>query len=303
MRAEADKEQQEDEGSQSEGADQKQAHKSDDLHPKLNEQEQKDVEERSAASAQVVYGAIQKEGEEEIERPPSALAWSGLAAGLSMGFSLVGEGLLHAMLPDEPWRPLVAKFGYSLGFLLVILGRQQLFTENTLTPILPLMTRKDLETFVKVARLWAVVLATNLLGALIFGAVVGNTSVFNDDIKKSLTDVSLLSLQPDFWTIMLRGVFAGWLIALMVWLLPSAETARVAVIIIVTYVVGVASFSHVIAGAVEMFYLASTGAAGWGQVIGGYLVPTLIGNIVGGVALVAALNHAQVVSGSGEGEK
>src|SRR5690349_18871699 len=88
------------------------AYKSGEVQPKLNEEEQKEVEERSAPSAQVVYGAIQKEGEEELERPSSALAWSGLAAGLSMGFSFVAETLLRSGLPDEPWRQLISKLGY-----------------------------------------------------------------------------------------------------------------------------------------------------------------------------------------------
>src|SRR3954467_9003118 len=103
------------------------------------EKEQKvdqEAEDRSAPSGKVVYHAIVKEADEELERSVAALFWSGLAAGLSMGFSLVGEAILRAHLPDEPWRPLVAKIGYSFGFLIVILGRQQLFTENTLTPML-----------------------------------------------------------------------------------------------------------------------------------------------------------------------
>src|SRR5437868_6135333 len=122
------------------------------------EVEEQEIEDRAAPSGKIVYKAILKEGEEELERSSSALFWSGLAAGLSMGFSLVTEGLLTAYLPDARWRPLVAKFGYSIGFLIVILGRQQLFTENTLTPILPLLKRKDGGTILNVLRLWAVVL-------------------------------------------------------------------------------------------------------------------------------------------------
>src|ERR687883_550487 len=122
------------------------------------EVEKKEVEERSAPSGRIVYKAILKEGEGELERSSSALFWSGLAAGLSMGFSLVTEGLLTAYLPNTHWRPLVAKLGYSMGFLIVILGRQQLFTENTLTPILPFLKRKDKRTARNVLRLWGVVL-------------------------------------------------------------------------------------------------------------------------------------------------
>ena len=102
--------------------------------PGEKQQEQREeVRELSAPKGAVVYGAIHQEGKDELSRGTSSLGWSGLAAGLSMGFSFVVEALLHHALPDTPWRPLVSKLGYSVGFLIVILGRQQLFTENTLT--------------------------------------------------------------------------------------------------------------------------------------------------------------------------
>lgn len=217
-----------------------------------------------------------------------------------MGFSFVAEALIHSMLPDAPWRPLLSKFGYSIGFLIVIMGRQQLFTENTLTVILPLLYRRDLATFKNVCRLWSVVLAFNLLGALIFAWVIGHTNVFSTEVQQSFTEIGRHTMQPDFATMLLRGIFASWLIALMVWLLPFAAEARVLVIILLTFVVGIGGFPHIIAGSVEVFYLATTGAASWGACLGGYIVPTFIGNVLGGVALVAILNHAQVVAGGGQ---
>ncbi|HYE15513.1 MAG TPA: formate/nitrite transporter family protein [Pyrinomonadaceae bacterium] len=262
--------------------------------------EQEDADRRSAPSGKVVYKAILSEGESELERPSSALFWSGLAAGLSMGFSMIAEGLLQAHLPDAPWRPLVAKFGYSVGFLIVVLGRQQLYTENTLTPVLSLLQRKDASTFANVMRLWAVVLVANLLGALLVAAVASRTTAFDEPTRAAFAEIGAKAMEHDFWTTMLRGVFAGWLIALMVWLLPFAETARVWVIVIITYVVGLGNFSHIIAGSVETFALAFAGRAAWGEVFGGYVLPTLVGNTLGGVTLVATLNHAQVVSGGGE---
>jgi formate-nitrite transporter family protein len=257
--------------------------------------------ERQAPGGEVVDKAICKEGADELERPTSALFWSGLAAGLSMGFSLVAEGLLRAHLPDAPWRPLVAKLGYSIGFLIVILGRQQLFTENTLTPILPLLQHRDRQTLGNVLRLWAVVLLANLLGTLAFAFAAARTGAFEPHVRETFLKIGGEALAHGFGTTLLRGVFAGWLIALMVWLLPFAEAARVWVIILITYVVGLGQFSHIVAGAVEVFSVAAAGRAGWGEVLGGFIVPTLLGNIIGGVTLVAALNHAQVVAG-GQGE-
>lgn len=265
-------------------------------HLDLSEQEIKEAEERSAVSALVVHEAIRREGEQELQRSSSALFWSGLAAGLSMGFSLIAEGLLRAHLPDQTWRPLVTKVGYSFGFLLVVLGRQQLFTENTLTPILPLLLHPDRKTLRNVIRLWVVVLVANLLGALAIAWVLGNTNVFRPEVRQAFHDIGYDSASVTFGEALLRGVFAGWLIAFMVWLLPFAEAFRVVVIVALTWLVGVGQFTHVIAGSVEVLYLGATGTATFSQVVGSYIIPTLIGNILGGVALVAALNHAQVVS-------
>lgn len=133
--------------------------------PALTEQQEQDAENRTSVSALVVHEAIRKDGDEELQRPLSALAWSGLAAGLSMGFSFVAEALLRLHLPEAQWRPLITNLGYPLGFLIVIIGRQQLFTENTLTAIIPLLARRNIATLTAVLRLWAVVLAANLVGA------------------------------------------------------------------------------------------------------------------------------------------
>lgn len=270
-------------------------------HPQQAPPSEEDLEheahERAAPGGRVVYHAILEEGQEELERASSALFWSGLAAGLSMGFSLVAEGLLRSQLPDKPWRPMIVKFGYSLGFLIVILGRQQLFTENTLTPILPLLTKRKWEVFLNVMRLWAVVLISNLIGAVAIGWVLVHSNVFEHEVRQAFLAIGQEALHPTWATIFLRGIFAGWLIALMVWLLPYAEAARVHVIIIVTYVVGLGKFSHIIAGSVDTFAVAAAGQATWSHVLGHFTAPTLLGNIIGGVTLVAALNHAQVASG------
>src|ERR1700722_4734957 len=141
--------------------------------------ERKQVEERLAIGANVVYETIRREGEDELHRPAAALAWSAFAAGLSMGFSFIAEGLLMAHLPDQPWRPLVSRAGYAVGFLIVVLGRQQLFTENTLTVVLPLLIRKDLATLLRMLRLWAVVLVANLVGTFLFALRVGKIDIFD----------------------------------------------------------------------------------------------------------------------------
>jgi formate/nitrite transporter FocA (FNT family) len=261
------------------------------------EKEKEEAEERTSPSGAVVYQAIRAEGEEELQRPTAALMWSGLAAGLSMGFSFVTQALLRSHIPDMSWRPLIVNFGYSVGFLIVVLGRQQLFTENTLTVILPLLVKRDGSTLRNVARLWVTVFLANLAGALLFALVLAKTNAFDSNMADAFTSLGDETTRAGFATTLLRGIFGGWLIAMMVWLLPFAETARVWVIIIITYLVGLGGFSHVIAGATETMYLAFIGRISWLQCVDGFIAPALIGNTIGGVSLVAAINHAQVVAG------
>jgi formate/nitrite transporter FocA (FNT family) len=270
---------------------------SDVVAPELTEKQREEAEERTSVSVDVVHEAIRHDGEEELKRPVSALAWSGLAAGLSMGFSFVGQALLRAYLPDQPWRPLLVNLGYPIGFLIVIIGRQQLFTENTLTVIIPLLAMRNIATLVRVLKLWAVVLAANLLGAHIFAWVIGNTPMFRPEVQNAMLELARHAMKLTFGAAILRGIFAGWLIAMVVWMLGATDTGRMGIIVVLTYLVGLANLTHVVAGAVEVLFLPMVGAQSWVSVVWGYLLPTLIGNVIGGVSLTAALNHAQVVAG------
>jgi formate/nitrite transporter FocA (FNT family) len=262
--------------------------------PEFTREEREAVEVQSRPSAALIHETIRAEGESELERTVWALLLSGLAAGLSMGFSLITEGLLHAHLPSAPWRDLVTELGYTVGFLIVVLGRQQLFTENTLTPILPLLYHRDLPTLLRVLRLWVVVLLANVAATWLVAAAIAHTNVFDSDAQAAFTEISRHSLGAPFRDTVLKAVFAGWLIALMVWLLPAAETARPFIIIIVTYVVGLGGFAHIIAGSVDVLYLVETGQATWADFLTRFFTPTLIGNVLGGVALVSVLNYGQV---------
>ena len=261
------------------------------------EQEERRVEDRVAINARVVYESIRREGEEELARPNAALAWSALAAGLSMGISFIAEAMLKAHLPNQPWVPLLSCFGYSVGFLVIVLGRQQLFTENTLTVILPLMQHRNGRTLIRVLQLWTVVLSANLVGTCLFAACVGKITLFDPTVVRALNAIGAAHLGSSFGIIFVRAIFAGWLIALMVWLLPGAESARVSIIIILTALVGLGGFNHIVAGSTTVFYMVITHSATWSEYFLRFFLPTLLGNIVGGVTLVAALGHAQVVGG------
>jgi formate-nitrite transporter family protein len=262
----------------------------------LSQGEERDVVDRAAPRAAVLFETIRREGASELERAVVSLLASGFAAGLAMGMSLAGSGMIRALLPDARWTPLVTSAGYTFGFLIVVLGRQQLFTENTLTAILPLLDDPKLLTLRRVARLWALVLVANLAGAAVFAYAAAHTPIFSSDVRAAFEQIGREAAAPSFGTIVVRGIVAGWLIALMVWLSSGANEMRLFVVLIVTYMVGLGSFSHIIAGSVEVLYVVATGGLSWAQYLGGYLLPVFIGNVLGGVSLVAVLNYGQVVA-------
>lgn len=248
----------------------------------------------SAPEPVMIHDIIRGDGERELKRSISALAWSGLAAGLSMGFSFLMMAVIRGALPDAPWRILVAGFGYTTGFLIVVLGRQQLFTESTLTAVLPVLTQLTGSSLFKMLRLWAVVLAANIVGTFLFSWVLSVPDLFQEDVATALSDIGHEALRDPFWHMALKAMLAGWLIALMVWLMPSAGQSRLLLILILTYLVAIAHTSHLIAGSAEVAYLVVTGQLSLGDYCAHFFAPTFIGNVVGGTSLVALLNHAPV---------
>jgi len=151
-----------------------------------------------------------------------------------------------------------------------------------------------------VARLWAVVLAANLGGAFLFAWVVATTPMFHNEVRHAMFELAKEAADVTFGVAILRGIFAGWLIAMVVWMLAAIDSGRLAVIIIITYIVGLASLTHIIAGSVEVLFLVMVGDRSLWAIVAGYMLPTLIGNCIGGVSLTAALNHAQAVAGMGK---
>jgi formate-nitrite transporter family protein len=262
----------------------------------LEEHERHEAADRTSVRAHVIHEAIREDGETELRRPVWALVSSGLSAGLAMVFSVIGEAVLRTSLPETAWSPLITKLAYPIGFLIAILGKQQLYTENTLTPILPLMARRTVSALRQVLRLWSIVLAANLVGTCIVAWILATTNAVDVEIRQAISAMALEATGQNFGTTLLRSVFAGWLIALVVWLKAAVDSGEIAVIVIFTYLIGIASFPHIIAGAVEVFYAIFTGQIGIARATGGFLVPVLVGNTLGGVSIVAGLNHAQVIA-------
>ena len=248
----------------------------------------------SAPEPVMIHDIIREDGERELGRSIEALSWSGLGAGLSMGFSFLMMAVFRGAVPDATWRILISGFGYTTGFMIVVLGRQQLFTESTLTAVLPVLTQRSLAALARMLRLWAVVLAANIVGTFVFAWVISVPDVFHGEVEQALSGIALEAIRDSFWPMALKSVLAGWLIALMVWLLPSAGQSRLLLVLIITYLVAIMHASHLIAGSVEVAYLVVTGRLGLGGYLTHFFVPTFIGNVAGGTSLVALLNHAPV---------
>ena len=261
----------------------------------ISEREIEEVSDLSTPRTPVIYEVVRRLGEEEMERPATSLWWSGVAAGLSISFSLLAQAILQAHLPDAPWRPLVVGFGYCVGFLMVVLGRQQLFTESTITVVLPVFKHFNFENFWRMLRLWAIVLVANVAGTLFAAVFCLYFPVLPPELLNGMLDISRELTHVGWWRMLFGGVSSGFLIAAMVWMIPSAESAKFAVITLMTYLIAIGGFTHVVAGSMEANLLVLNGDWEWWRMLAQFMAPVLIGNIIGGTALFALISYAQVM--------
>src|SRR3954463_1106561 len=253
------------------------------------------IEEQSTPRTPVIYDVVRRYGEEEMARPAVSLWWSGLAAGLSMSLSALPQAILQRHLPAADGRPLLTGLGYPVGFVMVVLARQQLFTENTITVMLPIIRAPSWRNIGRGGRMWAIVLAANLAGTALAALFCTFTPVLEGGVRDAMLDISRESMQHDWLPMLLHGITAGFLMAAMVWLIPAAGTAQFYVIVLMTYLIGISGSTHIVAGSVESFLLVGNGELGVAQMLGGFTVPVLIGNILGGTVLFALLSYAQVM--------
>lgn len=262
---------------------------------KISEREIEDIEELSSPRTPVIYEIVRRQGEEEMARPAVSLWWSGVAAGMSLSFSLLAQAILQSHLPDAPWRPLVADLGYCVGFVMVVLSRQQLFTETTVTAVLPVMAEFNLRNIVKLGRMWGVVLLANFAGTLFAALFCAFTPVLTPELYHAMLEISRHIIGHGFVETFFRAVAAGFLMAAMVWLIPGAEAAQFYVIVLMSYLISAGSFMHIIAGSVEAFLLVIDGQLSAWAMLTQFVIPVLAGNIVGGTALFALIAYAQVM--------
>lgn len=264
--------------------------------PNLSQAEQQDVNKNQPPRAAVLHEIIRTQGEQELERNVAALGWSALAAGLTMGLSLMGMGLLNSRLPDGEAFKVIASFGYCAGFLAVILARQQLFTENTLTAVLPVMSKPTLANAARLLRLWTVVLLGNLCGTLLVAYVMLHLPIFDTRTDMAFLEIGRKVMENEPGQMFAKGIVSGWMIATMVWMIPSMESAKLWIIILITYLMALGDFTHIVVGSAEVSYLVFAGELAWKDFWLVFAGPTLAGNIIGGSFIFALISHAQIRS-------
>ena len=272
---------------------------SDELHDRerdidLSDEERHKVTDRQAPSARIIHEVVRRHGDEELERPAVSLIWSGLAGGIAISASVLGESLLASRLPDAAWSPLVASMGYTLGFLIVILGGLQLFTESTLSAVIPVVTHPSRGNLGRLLRLWGLVFAANMAGTLFIACLNNYGLLGSPEHREAMLTLSRKLLDHGWLDTVRLAIPAGFLIAAVPWALPSSAGQQFWVVFVLTYFIALGGFAHVVAGSGEAWLLAFAGETSFVHAMFGLILPALIGNIIGGTCLFALLAHAQV---------
>jgi formate/nitrite transporter FocA (FNT family) len=246
-------------------------------------------------TAAEIYERVESNADDELVRSSSALAFSGLGAGIAMGLTGLGVASGLAILGEGQWARFVSSMLYPVGFIAVIVGRAQLFTENTLYPVVVAVDRRDRRTFVGMTRLWTIVFATNIVGAFVFALLAVKAGGLDPKIVDHLVKLGRDAGDHSWSHVFVSGIFGGWLVALVAWLVSAAQRTigQIVIIWMLTFMLGVAHFSHCIASSGEILSSVLNGTTRPGAYFA-WLAAATLGNVVGGVFIVALLNYGQV---------
>ena len=244
-------------------------------------------------TANEIFDAATENARSELKRPLLGLLFSGLAGGTTLGLTGIGVASIRAALGNGGWQELVAYLIYPIGFIAVIIGRQQLFTENTLYPVVLVLDER--KHVLSTLRLWAVVFASNIAGAILFAALCVYTSALKPEIQAKLVELGAQAAPGSFGHLFWSGVVGGWLIALVAWMVTASHwtIGQVAMIWLLTFIVGVGHFAHCIVTSCEILSSVMAGSVSTPAYLHWLLAATL-GNIAGGVGIVSVLNYGQV---------
>jgi len=244
---------------------------------------------RDRFSADEIFQRITASAEEEINRSARQLFFSGLAAGISLGATFFGRAVMTSAFPNDPVG--LGNLLYPLGFIIIVLGGYQLFTENTLTPVTLVLTR--LASIPALLRLWGIVLFANVVGAALIAFIFANTGILDPSVAEAAHSIGDHALHVPWIDLFFKAVLAGGLVATMVWLVHAArETiARFVIIWMIMFLIPAGNLFHCVTGSFEMFYLVFSGSADLFSAFANFFVPVVLGNTIGGVFFVTLVNY------------
>jgi len=247
-------------------------------------------------TAHAIYEQVAKNARQELDRDAFSLLVSGLAGGMGMGLTALATAIAAALLGNSGGAQFIVHTLYPIGFIVVILGRSQLFTENTLYPVALVLTERGHVR--DTIRLWALVLPSNICGALLFALLVTKTGAIKPEFVTAMAQMGVVASGGGIWPIFWSAVIGGWIIAMVAWLVSASHsiTGSVALIWLLTFVVGLGGFAHCIATSGEILAAVLThqlGVLDYAR----WIVPAVAGNICGGVLLVTLLEYGQTNAG------
>jgi formate/nitrite transporter FocA (FNT family) len=247
-------------------------------------------------TAHEIFESAVQHAREEVTRPWTALGFSGIAGGLTMGLTGLSTGLITWILGEGMITHLVAAAVYPIGFLAVVVGRAQLFTENTMYPVVLVLAEG--KYLLKTLKLWVVVYAGNWIGSLLFALLATKTAALDRGARETLIDLGSTAVRHPFGSVFWSAVVAGWLLALVAWLVTGSHwtTGQAVMTWAMTFVLGLGHFAHCVANSGEILSSLLAGNINFGD-YGLWLLAATCGNIAGGVVMVSLLNYGQVKIG------
>ena len=251
-------------------------------------------------TADEIYEQVSKNARHELDRPAIALAISGLAGGITMGLTALSVSIITASLPPSAMSSFIALLAYPIGFIAVIVGRAQLFTENTLYPVALMFAER--RHFLTTLRLWSIVLPSNLVGAFLFAVLAVRTGALRPEYVAAMAQLGQQAADVSGGHVFWSAVIGGWIIALVAWLVSGSHsiTGSVMLIWLLTFLVGLGHFAHCIASSGEILAAVLQHEVTVSQYFA-WLLPAVLGNITGGVLIVTLLEYGQVKGGEQEG--
>lgn len=261
---------------------------------KFAENEERLLQENELIEPRIMFKIIQQEGEVELNRSFRALAFSALAAGIFVSFSFFFRAVFHLHMGESQFEPLISSLGYTVGFVIVILGRMQLFTENPITTMVPLVSDFSLQKFLKVTRLWSIVFFFNIIGTAIAAIFFSFHRSVSPEVANALHEIAMNVMHLNAFDNIIRGIPAGIIIAALVWIAPQTKNFRFITIVFFIYFIALGDFAHVVVGSCEMAYEIIVGDANFFEYFFRFLIPTGIGNIIGGTMIFTILIYNQV---------